>query len=218
MDMLTKALFRRSSTDMEAECASYWCSVDAFCEESVMIASLQSLLWSSSDFDLIPGLCSSNVPYSLPGSSPFCINDNEKSTLVSSTPNEVLDTLALAHGEKVAGSKRKAETDEEKNHGGEGRTTPLAPRARKQSKANSQSCYAKQMRRERINARLKILQELIPNGKKVDISTMLDEAVQYVKFLHMQIKLLSSDEMWMYAPLAYDSVNIGIPLCSSVQE
>lgn len=90
-----------------------------------MIASLQSLLWSSSDFDLIPGLCSSNVPYSLPGSSPFCINDNEKSTLVSSTPNEVLDTLALAHGEKVAGSKRKAETDEEKNHGGEGRTTPL---------------------------------------------------------------------------------------------
>jgi hypothetical protein len=89
---------------------------------------------------------------------------------------------------------------------------------------------------------------------------MLDEAVQYVKFLHMQIKvcvqssvfpffrwmrmfwkeriqrilsldhqcphflpvdvqLLSSDEMWMYAPLAYDSVNIGIPLHSwSVQE
>jgi hypothetical protein len=55
------------------------------------------------------------------------------------------------------------------------------------------------MRRERINARLKILQELIPNGKKVDISTMLDEAVQYVKFLHMQIKVcvqysLFSDE------------------------
>ena len=45
------------------------------------------------------------------------------------------------------------------------------------------------MRKERINARLRILQELIPNGKKVDIGTMSDEAVQYVKFLHMQIKV-----------------------------
>ncbi|CAL5093397.1 unnamed protein product [Urochloa decumbens] len=184
---------------MEAECASYWCSVDTICEESEMIASLQSLSWSSSDVDLVPGLCSSDVPYSLPGGSPFCINENENSTLVSSTPNTVVDTLALAHGKKV-GSKRKTGTDEEKNHGIEGNVAPLAPRAHKQSKPNSQSCYAK-MRRERINARLRILQELIPNGKKVDISTMLDEAVHYVKFLHMQIKLLSSDEMWMYAPL-----------------
>lgn len=165
MDMLTKAL---SSTGMEAECASYWCSIDAISDESEMIAYLQSLLWSSSEVDLAPGLCSSSVPYSLPGSSPFSTNDNEKNTLVSSTSNEVLGTPALAHGEKVVGSKRKAEMDEEKNHGGEGCTTPSvrektliqcyafgyccnclmelilqAPRARKQSKANSQSCYAK---------------------------------------------------------------------------
>ena len=116
------------------------------------------------------------------------------------------------------------------------------------------------MRRERINSRLRILQELIPNSKKVDIGTMSDEAVQYVKFLHMQIKvcvqpslnldgdqynvserensdhsiafqgpyflldfvdaqLLSSDELWMYSPLAYDSVNMGMHLnSSSLQE
>ncbi|CAL4978504.1 unnamed protein product [Urochloa decumbens] len=65
---------------------------------------------------------------------------------------------------------------------------------------------------ERINERLRILQNLVPNGTKVDISTMLEEAVQYVKFLQLQIKLLSYDEMWMYAPIAYNGMNIGVDL------
>ncbi|KAG0460183.1 hypothetical protein HPP92_023311 [Vanilla planifolia] len=47
---------------------------------------------------------------------------------------------------------------------------------------------------------------------RVDISTMLEEAVQYVKFLQLQIKLLSSDELWMYAPIAYNGLNIGLDL------
>lgn len=159
--------------------------------------------------------------------------------------------------------------------------------------------YWMQKRRERINERLKILQNLVPNGTKVrfwekyhqylvltvdrsfflkkvvtvdrkrmpttqtvwisfsfqvDISTMLEEAMHYVKFLQLQIKvrlfaahmttsdyslcscqncsasciffsgekkklkllvflqLLSSDEMWMYAPIAYNGMNIGIDL------
>ncbi|GAU14992.1 hypothetical protein TSUD_47870 [Trifolium subterraneum] len=67
-------------------------------------------------------------------------------------------------------------------------------------------------RRERINERLRILQTLVPNGTKVDISTMLEEAVQYVKFLQLQIKLLSSEDMWMYAPIAYNGINIGLDL------
>ncbi|GAU14990.1 hypothetical protein TSUD_47850 [Trifolium subterraneum] len=47
---------------------------------------------------------------------------------------------------------------------------------------------------------------------QVDISTMLEEAVQYVKFLQLQIKVLSSDDMWMYAPIAYNGINIGLDL------
>ncbi|XLR58154.1 hypothetical protein S83_008826, partial [Arachis hypogaea] len=52
-------------------------------------------------------------------------------------------------------------------------------------------------RRERINERLRTLQSLIPNETKmtilylytqVDIRTMLEEAVHYVKFLQLQIK------------------------------
>ncbi|CAN6287516.1 unnamed protein product [Urochloa humidicola] len=83
--------------------------------------------------------------------------------------------------------------------------------ADRRSATESQSLYARK-RRERINERLRILQNLVPNGTKVDISTMLEEAVQYVKFLQLQIKLLSSDEMWMYAPIAYNGMNIGVDL------
>ncbi|KAL9172295.1 hypothetical protein ABFS82_03G036000 [Erythranthe guttata] len=82
-------------------------------------------------------------------------------------------------------------------------------KANRGSATDPQSLYARK-RRERINERLKILQNLVPNGTKVDISTMLEEAVQYVKFLQLQIKLLSSDDLWMYAPIAYNGMDIGM--------
>ncbi|KAL2324278.1 hypothetical protein Fmac_023336 [Flemingia macrophylla] len=84
-------------------------------------------------------------------------------------------------------------------------------RATTRPAADSQSLYARK-RRERINERLRILQNLVPNGAKVDISTMLEEAVQYVKFLQLQIKLLSSDDLWMYAPIAFNGINMGLDL------
>ncbi|KAG9147138.1 hypothetical protein Leryth_005382 [Lithospermum erythrorhizon] len=82
-------------------------------------------------------------------------------------------------------------------------------RATRGNATDPQSLYARK-RRERINERLRILQTLVPNGTKVDISTMLEEAVQYVKFLQLQIQLLSSDDMWMYAPLAYNGIDVGV--------
>ncbi|GJN30633.1 hypothetical protein PR202_gb18955 [Eleusine coracana subsp. coracana] len=84
-------------------------------------------------------------------------------------------------------------------------------RAERGAATDPQSLYARK-RRERINERLKVLQNLVPNGTKVDISTMLEEAVQYVKFLQLQIKLLSSDDLWMFAPIAYNGVNVGLDL------
>ncbi|KAL5206194.1 hypothetical protein ABZP36_034403 [Zizania latifolia] len=92
-----------------------------------------------------------------------------------------------------------------------GATSKGKARAGRGAATDPQSLYARK-RRVRINERLKILQNLVPNGTKIDISTMLEEAVHYVKFLQLQIKLLSSDEMWMYAPIAYNGMNIGIDL------
>ncbi|KAL9276047.1 Transcription factor bHLH84-like protein [Drosera capensis] len=84
-------------------------------------------------------------------------------------------------------------------------------RASRGSATDPQSLYARR-RRERINERLRILQKLVPNGTKVDLSTMLEEAVRYVKFLQLHIKLLSSDDLWMYAPIAYNGMDIGLDL------
>ncbi|KAG6705433.1 hypothetical protein I3842_07G178600 [Carya illinoinensis] len=82
-------------------------------------------------------------------------------------------------------------------------------RASRGSATDPQSLYARK-RREMINERLKTLQNLVPNGTKVDISTLLEEAVHYVKFLQLQIKLLSSDDLWMYSPIAYNGMDIGL--------
>uniref|UniRef100_A0A0D9X100 BHLH domain-containing protein n=1 Tax=Leersia perrieri TaxID=77586 RepID=A0A0D9X100_9ORYZ len=100
-------------------------------------------------------------------------------------------------------------TSEEGNMEGNAKSSlkKTGTRANRGAATDPQSLYARK-RRERINERLRILQNLVPNGTKVDISTMLEEAVQYVKFLQLQIKLLSSDDMWMYAPIAYNGVNI----------
>lgn len=47
-------------------------------------------------------------------------------------------------------------------------------------------------RRDRINEKMKALQELIPNANKSDKASMLDEAIEYMKSLQLQIQL-----MWM---------------------
>ncbi|XP_022140343.1 transcription factor bHLH139 isoform X2 [Momordica charantia] len=102
---------------------------------------------------------------------------------------------------------------QELTNGGHDRAEAEPPKAKTRASRGSatdpQSLYARK-RRERINERLRILQKLVPNGTKVDISTMLEEAVHYVKFLQLQIKLLSSDELWMYAPIAYNGMDIGL--------
>ncbi|RDX94783.1 putative transcription factor bHLH086, partial [Mucuna pruriens] len=73
--------------------------------------------------------------------------------------------------------------------------------ASKAAKPKSSPCkdpqsVAAKNRRERISERLKILQELVPNGSKVDLVTMLEKAISYVKFLQLQVKVLAADEFW----------------------
>lgn len=68
-------------------------------------------------------------------------------------------------------------------------------RAKKGSATDPQSVAARN-RRERISERLKNLQDLIPNGSKVDLVTMLEKAINYVKFLQLQVNVLTTDEYW----------------------
>ncbi|KAG7013547.1 Transcription factor PIF1, partial [Cucurbita argyrosperma subsp. argyrosperma] len=48
-----------------------------------------------------------------------------------------------------------------------------------------------QRRRDRINEKMKALQELIPRCNKVDKASMLDEAIEYLKSLQLQVQMMS---------------------------
>ncbi|GMH27296.1 hypothetical protein Nepgr_029139 [Nepenthes gracilis] len=79
-------------------------------------------------------------------------------------------------------------------------------RARR-GQATDPHSIAERLRRERIAERMKALQELVPNTSKTDKASMLDEIIDYVKFLQLQVKVLSMSRMGgaaVEAPLVAD--------------
>nr|ANO58445.1 bHLH transcription factor [Chara braunii] len=68
----------------------------------------------------------------------------------------------------------------------------MKPRARaRRGQATDPHSIAERMRREKIAERMKSLQDLVPNANKTDKASMLDEIIDYVKFLQLQVKILS---------------------------
>ncbi|KAL8166316.1 hypothetical protein V2J09_007815 [Rumex salicifolius] len=57
----------------------------------------------------------------------------------------------------------------------------------KRTRAAEVHNLSERRRRERINEKMRALQELIPNCNKVDKASMLDEAIEYLKTLQLQI-------------------------------
>nr|GEY54650.1 transcription factor UNE12-like [Tanacetum cinerariifolium] len=65
----------------------------------------------------------------------------------------------------------------------------IRPRVQaRRGQATNPHSIAKRMRRERIAERIKALQELVPSCNKTDKAAMLDEILDYVKFLRLQVK------------------------------
>ncbi|WCJ42878.1 basic helix-loop-helix (bHLH) DNA-binding superfamily protein [Euphorbia peplus] len=67
-------------------------------------------------------------------------------------------------------------------------------RARR-GQATDPHSIAERLRREKISERMKNLQELVPNSTKIDKASMLDEIIEYVKFLQLQVKALSTSRV-----------------------
>ncbi|KAJ4874070.1 Transcription factor bHLH69 [Raphanus sativus] len=80
--------------------------------------------------------------------------------------------------------------------GGTGATPQTKPKVRaRRGQATDPHSIAERLRRERIAERMKSLQELVPNGNKTDKASMLDEIIDYVKFLQLQVKVLSMSRL-----------------------
>ncbi|KAL7198700.1 hypothetical protein ACSBR2_021076 [Camellia fascicularis] len=92
----------------------------------------------------------------------------------------------------------------------------IRPRVRaRRGQATDPHSIAERLRRERIAERIRALQDLVPSVNKTDRAAMLDEIVDYVKFLRLQVKVLSMSRVGAagaVAPLVTD-----IPI-SSVEE
>ncbi|CAA0815555.1 Transcription factor UNE12 [Striga hermonthica] len=87
-------------------------------------------------------------------------------------------------------------------------------RARR-GQATDPHSIAERLRRERIAERVRALQELVPSINKTDRAVMVDEIVDYVKFLRLQVKVLSmsrSGGTGNVAPLELD-----IPISSLIE-
>ncbi|KAL0382990.1 UNVERIFIED_CONTAM: Transcription factor [Sesamum calycinum] len=80
-----------------------------------------------------------------------------------------------------------------------------APRQKvraRRGQATDPHSIAERLRRERIAERMKALQELVPNANKTDKASMLDEIIDYVKFLQLQVKVLSMSRLGGAAAVA----------------
>ncbi|KAJ6823657.1 transcription factor bHLH7-like [Iris pallida] len=70
------------------------------------------------------------------------------------------------------------------------------PRVRaRRGQATDPHSIAERLRREKITERMKNLQELVPSSNKTDKASMLDEIIDYVKFLQLQVKVLSMSRL-----------------------
>lgn len=88
-----------------------------------------------------------------------------------------------------------------------------APKARvraRRGQATDPHSIAERLRREKISDRMKNLQELVPNSNKTDKASMLEEIIEYIKFLQLQTKVLSMSRLGAtdaLVPLLMDSHN-----------
>ncbi|AEE27518.1 unnamed protein product [Arabidopsis thaliana] len=93
----------------------------------------------------------------------------------------------------------------------------IRPRVRaRRGQATDPHSIAERLRRERIAERIRSLQELVPTVNKTDRAAMIDEIVDYVKFLRLQVKVLSMSRLGgagAVAPLVTE-----MPLSSSVED
>ncbi|KAL5216286.1 hypothetical protein ABZP36_007687 [Zizania latifolia] len=67
---------------------------------------------------------------------------------------------------------------------------PRRPTPTRRSRSADFHNFSERRRRDRINEKLKALQELLPNCTKTDKVSMLDEAIDYLKSLQLQLQML----------------------------
>ncbi|CAA0840073.1 Transcription factor PIF3 [Striga hermonthica] len=75
----------------------------------------------------------------------------------------------------------------------------------KRSRAAEVHNLSERRRRDRINEKMRALQELIPNCNKADKASMLDEAIEYLKTLQLQVQVMSMGAGLCMPPMMFST-------------
>lgn len=129
-------------------------------------------------------------------------NETERGpeTVVASSSLCSRNSAGAASNDPKQRAKRKTHEGEESGHQSEeledepeGLKKPATMRgtSTKRSRAAEVHNLSERRRRDRINEKMRALQELIPNCNKVDKASMLDEAIEYLKTLQVQVQSLT---------------------------
>ncbi|XP_071714077.1 transcription factor PIF1-like [Rutidosis leptorrhynchoides] len=84
----------------------------------------------------------------------------------------------------------------------------------KRARAAEVHNLSERKRRDRINEKMKALQELIPRCNKSDKASMLDEAIEYLKSLQMQVQMMSMG--YGIVPMMFPGVQRYMPAMAAV--
>lgn len=139
------------------------------------------------------------------GSSSNCNNNSITLQKKVEAPEAALATSSVCSGNGGAGigndeswrqPKRKSQAecsasqddDLEDESGGMRRS---GSRGTKRSRTAEVHNLSERRRRDKINEKMRALQELIPNCNKIDKASMLDEAIEYLKTLQLQVQMMS---------------------------
>ncbi|XP_073067009.1 bHLH transcription factor RHL1-like isoform X1 [Primulina eburnea] len=116
----------------------------------------------------------------------------------SNQPQHLLHSQGGAFHSQKFGEPAAPEMNQPAASGTSGGGTAGQPKQRvraRRGQATDPHSIAERLRRERIAERMKSLQELVPNANKTDKASMLDEIIDYVKFLQLQVKVLSMSRL-----------------------
>ncbi|CAN6280229.1 unnamed protein product [Urochloa humidicola] len=114
----------------------------------------------------------------------------------AASPDRAVAPARASQKRTCVGVEPSAAVSANKKHCGAGRKATSTAKSAPTIPTKDPQSLAAKSRRERISERLRTLQELVPNGTKVDLVTMLEKAISYVKFLQLQVKVLATDEFW----------------------
>lgn len=127
------------------------------------------------------------------------VNDVPEPTITSSSGGS--GNSACKHDKfcSIGGKRKKAEVDDLDIQSealedcfGNAKETPLSrPMSTKRARAAEVHNQSERRRRDRINEKMKALQELIPNANKTDKASLLEEAIKYLKSLQSQLQMMA---------------------------